>query len=158
MKRIETKRPIVLGRPGRRPNPDVRDANFTPLLDAEIISRAEIQGANDGFPYLRDLLLVLFSLYGNGKLSPKLGRDLPQMIAEWAEQGPPPSKRRVVLKRNFKLRRDTYELALKQWHIEAPESARTATAMAAFLLDAYGRGKVVIALRAARRPAKSKRR
>lgn len=151
MKRIETKRPTVLGRPSRgRPNPDTRDANFTPLLDAEIISKAEIQGAKDGFPYLRDILLVLLSLYGKGKLSPKLGRSMQDLIRSWVNREPPATRRRVILKRNFKLRRDTYERALRQWQAEAPEEARTATAMAAFLLESYGEGNIVIALRSAK--------
>ena len=151
MKRIETKRPSVLGTPGRRLNQGKRGkipvANFTPLIDSEIISKAEIRGASDGFPYLRDIILVLFALYGSGTVSPKLGRAMPGMIAEWARRDPPHTKNRIIVKRNFKLRRDTYEKALKRWRVEAPEEAQTATAMFAFLLESYGDGAMELALR-----------
>lgn len=147
MKRIETKRPSVLGTPSRRFNSDQSVANFTPLIDSEIMSKAEIRGAKDGFPYLRDIILVLFALYGNGTVSPRLGRALPGMIDAWVKREPPQTQRRVIVKRNFKLRRDTYEKALKRWRIEAPEEAHTATAMFAFLLESYGDGELEFALR-----------
>jgi len=148
VKRIETKRPSVLGRPSRRSNPAGRatDANFTPLIEAEIISRAEIRGARDGFPYLRDVVLVLFSLYGNGKMSDGLGRSMKRMIVDWANRDPAQGKRKVV-KRNFKLRRKIYEKALARWENDAPPQARTATAMAAFMLESYGEGSFELALR-----------
>ena len=147
MKRIETKRPSVLGRLSRRSNPDNREANFTPLIDSEIIAKAEIRGDKDGFPYLRDLVLVLFALYGNDKMNSKLGAHIPKMISEWASREQPQTRRRIIVKRNFKLRRRLYETALARWQVDAPEDARSATAMAAFLLESYGDGSIEFSLR-----------
>lgn len=147
MKRIETKRPSVLGTPSRHFNQNQSVANFTPLIDSEIMSKAEIRGAQDGFPYLRDIILVLFALYGNGTVSPRLGRALPGMIDAWVKREPPQARRRVIVKRNFKLRGDAYEKALRRWRVEAPEEAHTATAMFAFLLESYGDGELELALR-----------
>ena len=151
MKRIETKRPSVLGRLSRRFNPGKPGenpvVNFTPLIDSEILSKVEIRGAKDGFPYLRDVVLVLFALYGRGTVSPKLGRAIPGMISEWVGRDPPQTRRRIIVKRNFKLRRDTYEKALRRWLADAPKEAQTATAMFAFLLESYGDGELELALR-----------
>lgn len=150
MKRIETKRPGVLGLHGQRASRRSREAqnNFTPIVDAEIISKAEVQAAKDGFPYLRDVVLVLFVLYGSGKLSRRLGHSLPKMISAWARrEEPETSRQRRTVKRNFKLLKGAYEDALRRWRREAPEEARSATAMFAFLLESYGDGHLQIALR-----------
>lgn len=146
MKRIETKRPIVLGKTSRRFNPKESVANFTPLIDSEIISKAEIQGGKDSFPYLRDVVLVLFALYGRNSLTPGLDKRIKAMISEWVKREPPKTRRRIIVKRNFKLRRDTYERALARWRRDAPEEARTATAMFAFLLESYGDGHLAFLL------------
>lgn len=148
MKRIETKRPSVLGLPGRHFNPRKKTSvnnNFTPQVDAEILSKAEIRGAKDGFSYLRDIVLVLFSLYGSGRLSPRLGRSLPNMISTWLRREKPAE--RTLVKRNFKLRSELYDRALRRWQKDAPKDERTATAMFSFLLDSYGDGALEIALR-----------
>ena len=127
-------------------NPRSRVVNFTPLIDSEIVSKAEIRGAKDGFPYLRDVVLVLLTLYGSGRVSPKLGRAMSSMIFEWVGREQPRTQRRIV-KRNYKLQRDGYEKALKRWRLDAPEAAQTATAMFAFLLESYGDGELDLVLR-----------
>ena len=144
MKRIETK---LLGRIRQNsPEKARRVANFTPVIDIAIIKRAESRAVKDGFPYFRDLVLVLLALYGNGSLSQKLDRDMPGIIQEWianaARGGGHPIKRS---KRNLKIRRDVYDRAVKRW--AADSSGRTATSMLAFLLESYADGEIEFALR-----------
>lgn len=141
MRQIETK---LLGRTNRRLDPANGIINFTPIVDSQILAKAEVRGARDGFPYLKDVILVLFGLYGQGTLGPKLRRALPKMIAEWMQR---PGSEGQNIKRNFKLRRHGYDRALERWQKDAPEQARSATAMFAFLLESYGDGKIELALR-----------
>jgi hypothetical protein len=144
MRRIETKTE-TLPAGVRRNAAKVRQvANFTPVLDLAIIKRAEAQAVRDGFPYFRDLIVVLLALYGNGSLSQRLGRELPKMIRAWVGREDPSAGRKVV-KRNLKLRRDVYERAVDRW---ASDSAGlTATSMLAFLLESYADGEIEFALR-----------
>lgn len=145
MKRIETK---LLGRPARHLSTQAKPINFTPQVNAVIVSRAEKRAARDGFPYLRDVVLVIFTLYGSGRMSAELGQAVPQMIAQWVRRENSEVRRRLA-KRNFKLPRELYHRALQRWRCEAPAEGRSATAMFAFLLESYGDGDLAIALRGA---------
>lgn len=141
MKRIESKRPSTLGRL-KRANPGVGVANFTPSIEKAIITKAENRAIKDGFPYFRDVVLVLLAVYGNGALSARLRRDMSKMITAWTERGGTGHK---IVKRNYKIRKDVYDNAVRRWRRESPVD--TSTAMFAFLLDSYGNGEIELALR-----------
>jgi hypothetical protein len=135
-------------RNGRRLSPGkgaVPIANFTPMIDDRILRKAEERGAEDGFPYLRDIILVLLGLYGRGLMGADMRRGLSGMISEWAKRA---AKREDVelhrVKRNFKLNREIYKKAIARWKQES--SIRAATAMFAFLLDSYGSGEIELML------------
>lgn len=161
MRRIDTKQAAekqASEKPGRRRNGrrlspgkgSVPISNFTPIIDDRILRRAEERGAEDGFPYLRDIILVLLGLYGRGLMAGSMQKSLPKMISRWAKLA---AKREDVelhrVKRNFKLNRAVYKKAIARWKQESmdlPRRIRAATAMFAFLLDSYGSGEIELML------------
>lgn len=140
---LDTRQPAALGRIARQ-NPANRGMmSFTPKVSTARLAKVEIAAAHDGFPYLKDLIQVLFALYGQGRMSRRLRAAIKRWTAEWdAADADPKGARSKV---NARVRRDVYDVALARWQRES--KIGTANSMIEFLLERYATGGIQIALR-----------
>lgn len=117
--------------------------SFTPMVSAARLAKVEIVAIRDGFPYLKDLIQVLLTLYGQQRMSRRLKVSIQRWLVEWDKADSDPKGKRSKV--NARVRRDVYDLALARWQRESKTG--TANSMIEFLLDRYAAGGIQIALR-----------
>lgn len=147
MKRVQTDRPSLESggtSKGKRKNPQPKLKFFSPRIQAKLLSRLEERLARDGFSYKAEVLRVLCTLYGQGRMSRKFGAQMKAMLAEWRAQEEPESTatiQRVVVR----FPPVDYDRALTRWKIEAGEEAN-ANDLFKFLVWTYAMRKLSLGI------------
>jgi transposase-like protein len=127
---------------------------LTPKILKRLLTAASKRAESEGFNNTTDLMRVLTTLYGSGRVSKRFGATAKAMIVEWRGQEVIQGQRERKL---LRLPETHYRSAIGRWKAEAAGGPTTANGLLTFLVWAYATGRINLGIAARERVVRSER-